>query len=132
MLYNTQPFLWLSCESRLRKGMTTKYAPMKKFSIGLCGLTLLVAGITVANFVRENKVIIKDTCVINLRFIQAAKGAWAKDMKIAGTPTPTRADLFGPTKYIHNARCECPGGGTYTIGALGEKPTCSVAGHVLH
>ena len=25
----------------------------------------------------------------------------------------------------------CPAGGVYTIGAVGEKPTCSIAGHVL-
>jgi hypothetical protein len=25
----------------------------------------------------------------------------------------------------------CPGGGTYTIGTVGEKPTCGIAGHVL-
>jgi hypothetical protein len=25
----------------------------------------------------------------------------------------------------------CPSGGTYTIGAVGEQPTCSIPGHAL-
>jgi hypothetical protein len=25
----------------------------------------------------------------------------------------------------------CPAGGVYTIGTLGDKPTCSLPGHVL-
>ena len=25
----------------------------------------------------------------------------------------------------------CPQGGTYTIGSVGEKPTCSIPGHAL-
>jgi hypothetical protein len=26
---------------------------------------------------------------------------------------------------------KCPGGGKYTLGKVGENPTCSIAGHAL-
>jgi len=43
---------------------------------------------------------------------------------------PTDADLFGPDKYIET-KPSCPAGGTYTLGSVREKPTCSIPDHVL-
>jgi len=43
---------------------------------------------------------------------------------------PRDADLFGPQAYIR-AKPQCPEGGEYTIGKVGEHPRCSNPWHGL-
>jgi hypothetical protein len=69
-------------------------------------------------------------CINNLLTIRGAKTQWALEHRKAETDTPTDADLFGPTGYIEK-RPECPAGGTYNLGAVGENPACTMANHVL-
>ncbi len=71
----------------------------------------------------------RDACINNLRQIDGAKNEWALEKgKANGTPV-TAADI---APYLQGgALPKCPGGGTYTIGKIGEKPTCSIPGHVL-
>jgi hypothetical protein len=74
--------------------------------------------------------LVVNTCVTNLTEIQEAKGAWAAKDREKGTPV-TWDDLVGPDKYLQKIPT-CPDGGTYTINAVGENPTCSKAGtHAL-
>jgi RNA polymerase sigma factor (sigma-70 family) len=73
-----------------------------------------------------------DLCVGNLRQIDSAKQQWALENKKQITDTPTMKDLIpyigqGPGIYMP----VCPDGGDYTIGTVGEKPTCSNPKHVL-
>jgi hypothetical protein len=69
------------------------------------------------------------SCINNLRQIDAAKHMWAIEHNKADTDTPTEDDL---KPYLSNGRIPvCPKGGTYTIGTVGEKPQCSIPGHVL-
>jgi uncharacterized phage infection (PIP) family protein YhgE len=73
-----------------------------------------------------------NACVNNLRLIDAAKQQWALENKKGANDTPTWDDLrpyigHGPQGELP----ECPDGGVYTIGAVGEKPTCSNPKHVL-
>jgi membrane protein involved in colicin uptake len=73
-----------------------------------------------------------DSCVNNLRLIDAAKQQWALENKKQATDTPGMDDLrpyIG--RGVNGELPTCPDGGTYTIGAVGEKPTCSNAAHVL-
>jgi hypothetical protein len=43
--------------------------------------------------------------------------------------TVTAADI---TPYLVGKRMPvCPAGGRYTIGKVGDKPTCSIPGHAL-
>jgi RNA polymerase sigma factor (sigma-70 family) len=73
-----------------------------------------------------------DLCVGNLRQIDSAKQQWALENKKQITDTPTMKDLIpyigqGPGIYMP----VCPDGGDYSIGTVGEKPTCSNPKHVL-
>ena len=70
-----------------------------------------------------------NACINNLRAIDAAKTQWALDKEKNATDVPTVQDL---TPYFKDGLFPvCPDGGTYTINAVGEPPTCSIPGHVL-
>lgn len=62
--------------------------------------------------------------------IDGAKNAWALENHKTTNDVPTDADLFGDASYIR-AKPACPLGGTYTLGATGEKPRCSIPGHTV-
>jgi hypothetical protein len=68
-------------------------------------------------------------CIANLRLIYAAKQAWAIDKTKTDADVPTQQDILPYLKG--NVFPVCPAGGTYTIGAVGQLPTCSIQGHVL-
>lgn len=71
----------------------------------------------------------REACIANLRLIYAAKQAWALDKNKTDTDIPTEQDLL---PYIKGGVFPtCPAGGVYTIGAVGQPPTCSIPGHVL-
>jgi hypothetical protein len=79
---------------------------------------------------RQNQNI--NACVNNLRLLDSAKQQWALEYKKQTTDTPGVEDLRpylgrGPNGEMPT----CPDGGTYTYGAVGEKPTCSNPAHVL-
>jgi hypothetical protein len=70
------------------------------------------------------------SCGSNLTQIDLAKEMWQVDNNKPDTATPTVADLayyFPPNHKLP----KCTDGGTYVIGKLNQKPTCSVPGHVL-
>jgi hypothetical protein len=72
----------------------------------------------------------RDECINNLRLIDSAKQQWALEHNKGGKDTPTMEDLkpfLGPSAPA----LSCPDGGVYTIGMVGEKPTCSFPGHIL-
>ncbi|MGH7952617.1 MAG: hypothetical protein ACREFE_11970, partial [Limisphaerales bacterium] len=68
-------------------------------------------------------------CINNLRQIEAAKLQWALENNKTVDAVPTAQDLapYFPDRIFPT----CPSGGTYTINAVGEPPTCSIPGHVL-
>jgi hypothetical protein len=71
----------------------------------------------------------RDTCIANLRSIQVAKAQWALENGKTAADIPTEQDLI---IYLPNSVFPvCPAGGSYTIGAIGNAPTCSITGHVL-
>ena len=70
-----------------------------------------------------------NACINNLHEIAQAKLQWALDKAKNTTDVPAAQDL---APYCKDAVFPvCPDGGTYTINAIGEPPTCSVPGHVL-
>jgi chromosome segregation ATPase len=70
-----------------------------------------------------------NTCINNLRQIDAAKQQWALENDKTADAIPPAQDLL---PYLSNMVFPvCPSGGTYTINAVGVPPTCSVSGHVL-
>ncbi len=71
----------------------------------------------------------REACIANLRLIYAAKQAWALDKNKTDTDIPTEQDLL---PYIKGGVFPtCPAGGIYTIGPVGQPPTCSISGHIL-
>ena len=70
-----------------------------------------------------------NTCINNLRQMDAAKQQWALENDKTADAIPTAQDLL---PYLSNMVFPvCPSGGTYTINAVGVPPTCSIPGHVL-
>src|ERR1051325_6733709 len=67
-------------------------------------------------------------CLANLQGIAGAKATWALEYHKQGTDVPPEGELFGLNKYL-SQKPVCPSGGGYTMGAVGEKPRCSVPGH---
>jgi hypothetical protein len=71
-----------------------------------------------------------EACVCKLKQLDGAKGTWALEHGKRADDIPTWSDLVGETKYIRT-KPVCPHGGTYTLGAVGESPRCTVPDHVL-
>ena len=74
----------------------------------------------------------RNACINNLRQLDAAKNQWALENNKTITAVPTAADIAPYIKLNANGNIPgCPAGGTYTIGAVGVSPACSLPGHVL-
>jgi hypothetical protein len=66
-----------------------------------------------------------NVCLSNLRAIQIAKKSVAKESSLKdGDALPTDFDRRFPSNHLP----ACPDGGTYVVGNIGQKPTCSVHG----
>ena len=85
----------------------------------------LLAAIAIPNFVKARQTSQRAACVANLKTIDSAKANWALENKKTAQDTPTDADL---SNYMR-AQPVCPANGSYTIGTVGEKPTCTISGH---
>jgi hypothetical protein len=90
-------------------------------------MTGAMAAIAVPNFVKARAVSQRNACINNLRMIDAAKEQWALEKNKKDGDVPTQEDLL---PYLRTWPV-CPGGGTYTIGAIGQPPTCSIPDHKL-
>lgn len=102
-------------------GLVTSY-------LGVFFVALLMA-IAVPNFEKARATAQEYACINNLRQIQAAKNEWALEKGKDGGAVPAESDL---TPYLANGKFPvCPAGGTYTIGAVTNNPTCTVPGHSL-
>ena len=81
---------------------------------------LAVAGATVIH---------QNACINNLRMIDAAKQQWALEKSKNDDAVPSAHDLL---PYLTDGVFPvCPEGGTYSINAIGQLPTCSIPGHAL-
>ncbi len=88
----------------------------------------LLAAVAIPNFMRAREKAQTNACIANLKQIDGAKTLYALDNNLSTGGTVAMTDLV--TDYI-KATPSCPAGGTYTIGAIGTTPLCTVAGHVL-
>lgn len=88
----------------------------------------ILMAIAVPNFLKARTSSQTKTCIANLKQIEGAKEQWAMETGQPSTATPVQGDLF--PSYVKNWPA-CPTSGTYTIGDMSTRPTCSVAGHVL-
>ena len=78
---------------------------------------------------QTQSVIERNACIANLNLIDAAKLQWALLNNKAEDAIPTKQDLL--PYFKDGVFPVCPSGGTYTINAVGEAPTCSIPGHAL-
>lgn len=93
----------------------------------------LLAAIAIPNFVKARTAAQKNACIANLKQLEGAKESWALENKktegasTAGAESAINAFLRGGQAPA------CPGNGTYTYGAVGATPTCSLSasGHTL-
>lgn len=119
---------------RKRKSMRIKRSSRSAFTLVeimiVVAIIGLLAAIAIPNLVTARKKAQRQACISTLKAIDGAKANWALDMKKSDADVPTEADLFGSDKYIET-KPTCPAGGTYTLGAVREKPTCSVPEHAL-
>lgn len=97
----------------------------------ILGSTLLAVAIVVPNLLptRENPNM--HSCINNLRLIALAKEQFALENNKTNSSVLTWADI---QLYMGRGRGyipKCPLGGTYTLGPMNTKPTCSYTGHVL-
>jgi competence protein ComGC len=92
----------------------------------------VLAAIAIPNFVKARASAQENKCASNLRLMDGAKRLWALEHKKQNTDTPTMEDLMPYLAAALNDKAPvCPAGGVYTIGSVGQNPTCSVPGHVL-
>lgn len=70
-----------------------------------------------------------NTCINNLRLIDGAKQTWALEHNKTPDALATLQDIlpYLPNQFFP----QCPAGGNYSINAVSNRPTCSIAGHVL-
>jgi len=87
----------------------------------------MLAAIAIPNFVKARATSQQNACINNLRQLDAAKNKWALEKGKKTGDVPTKEDLM---PYLLRWPL-CPQGGTYSIGSVGEPPTCSIPGHKL-
>jgi hypothetical protein len=102
---------------------------------------LLFAILAIPNFVRDPSTSPANACINNLRQIDIAKNQWALEHNAKSNDVVTINDI---RPYIERERNnpyikldakgdlpKCPSGGIYTIGKIGEPPTCSLGTNVI-
>jgi hypothetical protein len=104
--------------------VTALWRSKKKLVAGLLGglLVLLSVAVAIPDFVPASQI----ACIANLRAMQDAKEAWARQNNKPLTEVPLETDLISEGRYL-KSKPKCRAGGTYSLGAIGQKPTCSLA-----
>lgn len=92
----------------------------------------ILAAIALPNYLRARTNSRTSTCLANLKRIEDAKEMWASENHAGPSTAPTQDQLMGTvvTGYLQ-AWPACPENGTYTIGDMSTRPTCTVTGHVM-
>ncbi len=86
----------------------------------------LLAAIAIPNFVMARQQSWRNQCEKNLASLWDAQvTAYAAATNVPALEGEAAATLIKKLGVI------CPAGGTYSIGARGQPPTCSIAGHTL-
>ena len=88
----------------------------------------LLAAIAIPGFRNAIGTTQKRVCALNRKNIDGAKLQWAAENHRPPDALPADADLFGENTYIEH-KPDCPAGGAYSLNAVREKCTCSVATH---
>lgn len=102
----------------------------KAFTLVEIMIVVLIIGILLAiavpNFIRARETSRARTCSGNLKQIDSAKEQYAMENRLGQGDAIPDGDLWAADGYI-KAEPECPSGGAYDVGAVGDDPTCSYA-----
>ena len=100
----------------------------KKSTIVSCAIVVsLIIAFGVRWFIRAQTQSARYSCVAALRAIDGMKQTWALEFHKTTNDVPRWDDLAkqsGKAEW----RWECPDGGVYTIGRVGDHPSCSIGG----
>jgi hypothetical protein len=91
----------------------------------------VLAAIAIPHSVRDPETRRKNACINNLRLLDGAKEQWAFEHNKTNSDVPTWAEIWSYVGRGGGVVLKCPSGGTYTLGAMTNLPTCSIPGHVL-
>ncbi|CAN5559486.1 N/A [soil metagenome] len=112
---------------------------LRAFTLVEIMIVVLIIGVLMAiavpNFINARSTSQKNSCIANLKEIEAAKEQWAMVNKKGATDSPVSSDLVGTaTDGFIKVFPSCPTNGTYTIGSMQQRPTCSKSteGQTLH
>jgi len=95
-------------------------------SIAIIGMMALIA---IPNYMNARQSTQRGVCIMNLQMLSTAKDLFADDNELAtGTSVDLETDLV--PQYI-KTNPECPAGGAYAVGAVGEAIICSHDGNQL-
>jgi prepilin-type N-terminal cleavage/methylation domain-containing protein len=86
----------------------------------------ILVGIAVPGFIKARTQAQGKSCNENLAKIDGAKEQFALENNKAQGDAAGAGDLYGADSYIKKEPV-CPGGGAYTIGAIGTDPNCDKA-----
>jgi prepilin-type N-terminal cleavage/methylation domain-containing protein len=109
----------------LRKGFT-----LVEIMVVVLIIAILLA-IAVPNFVRARELSRARECVQTLRQIENAKEFYAHENGLSNGAPVVMADLW-PSYIRRSTPPDCMGGGNYTVGAVGQTPTCDYGGPIAH
>jgi hypothetical protein len=112
----------IACRGRVKRSVTTTLADkMKNKLLVLIVLLLVASAVATSFYIQHHK---KYSCYKTLRQINEAKWA-ASSAEHYSYRTVIPAAMLINCMKVH-ALPKCPSGGEYSIGSVGDLPTCSV------
>jgi len=96
------------------------------------GIVGLVAAIATPNYISARETSRKNSCINNLRMMDAAMQNFARENKKLYSESIQLSDIQ-PYIQLTSAGTlpPCPSGGTYSVDIISNGPACSITEHVL-
>lgn len=87
----------------------------------------ILMSVAAPNYFKSGNAASRNTCISNLRQIDAAVEQWAMDNSIPADTVPDGFQEDAIYSYVEGGKPECPSGGEYSLHAVGSKTqvTCS-------
>ena len=94
---------------------------------GILAVMIAVAVLRIgfAHRLADGSVSTRSRCRANLVSIEYVKSTWASEHHKTTNDTPSDADIY----RVFSKQPTCPEGGSYSIGRVGQLPTCSLPEH---